>query len=284
VRLLGEPPVEGFVAAQGLEADASVEQPGPIEIYGESPARPVYSGVFEMTAERATSIAVSELRLAPESELKDVLDYLPGVNGAPESYDFSRPARSRGALSYAAAAVAACPHLCALVNLLPLERRASTSRLRYVPTVVLAVALLVCGVGLLFEGGFEDRRYLALVDAEIKKIEPKAGRVEAADRETQALLERIMILDEFRTRPRQDLDALLALTRTVPPSGYSSGLGMNRDAILIGGVADQAEGLVKALDASPFFESSEFAMPLTRNQAGLEMFRIRTVRTKGAHR
>ena len=281
LRRLGAPPAAGLVAACGLEGWDGLRA---VEIYGESPSRPVYSGVFEMMPEQAAAVAVSELRLEPETELKDLLEFLPPLHKAPGDYDFSRPARSRGALAYAAALASACTHLGAPVNLLPKELRTEHSRARYIPTVALGVLLLGCAAALLIQGGYEDRKYYTLVKSESRKMEAPARRVAQSERDTQALLERIQTLDEFRARARGDLESLLALTRLVPQNSFATGMAMSRDQVLVGGEGDQTENLLKTLDSSPYFKGSELTTPLTRTQAGLEVFRIRTMRTKGVAR
>jgi hypothetical protein len=55
---------------------------------------------------------------------------------------------------------------------------------------------------------------------------------------------------------------------------------INRNQVYIGGDTDQAAPLLKTIDASPLFESSEFAMPPVRTLTG-ETFRIRTNREAG---
>jgi hypothetical protein len=47
--------------------------------------------------------------------------------------------------------------------------------------------------------------------------------------------------------------------------------------MVVAGEADQATGLLKALDSSPQFESSEFLVPLNRI-GNTEIFRIRSAR------
>ena len=53
-------PGDGFVA---LSRSAS----GAVEVYGESPAHPVFSAEFELAPERAAGLALAELRLPPET-------------------------------------------------------------------------------------------------------------------------------------------------------------------------------------------------------------------------
>ena len=60
----------GFVA---LSRSAT----GAVEVYGESPSRPLFSAEFELAPERATMLALSELRLAPDTAPKTLEEMLP---------------------------------------------------------------------------------------------------------------------------------------------------------------------------------------------------------------
>jgi hypothetical protein len=51
--------------------------------------------------------------------------------------------------------------------------------------------------------------------------------------------------------------------------------------VSVAGETDQAAPLLKQIDASPFFEASEFSMQPIRIQTGGEAFRIRTNREAG---
>jgi len=272
-RLLQQPRAGGFLAVHHLEAGPASE----VELYGESPAKPVFSALFDMPAERAIGLALSELRLSSENPPVDLADVLPPLSGAPSDYDFSRAGRSRSALSYAASLAAACPHLGATVNLLPAELRVSTSRLHYVPTAVLSVILLLMGVGLALQGSWHDRRYSELIQAEMRKLEPAARKIEKLDQQTQQVSARINALAEFRSRTRSDLEVLQELTRILAPPAWVNGMDINRTTVQLSGEAEQAEGLLRVLDSSPLLQNSEFMMPITRGGAG-ETFRIRSQR------
>jgi len=57
-------------------------------------------------------------------------------------------------------------------------------------------------------------------------------------------------------------------------------LEINRKQVNIVGETDQSAPLLKQIDASPFFEQSQFSMQPMRTQTG-EAFRIRTMREGG---
>jgi hypothetical protein len=277
VRVLGAPPPDGFLAVKGLACEASEN----IEIYAEGPGRGCFSALLDAAPAAAAAIARAELRLAPETEPLDLADLLPRATAGDAALDLSPQAISGRAGAYAAALAGACPHLGPTLNLLPEEFRAAPGRLVYAPTAALAGLLLLAAAGLLLQGSWQDRRYLALIHAEAAKVTPQARRVEQLDRQTEAALGRIHELDGFRSRTKADLDLLLELTRLIPEKDVVSALEMNRSSVALTGAGEKAEELLKTLDASPLLEKSEFGMPITRS-GGQEIFRIRALREGGA--
>ena len=79
---------------------------------------------------------------------------------------------------------------------------------------------------------------------------------------------------------KDDIDIANELTRTLSPQVWTStSLEIHPDNVMIGGEADQAAPLLKALDSSPLFRNSEFGMAVARNGAN-EIFRIKTMRRR----
>jgi Tfp pilus assembly protein PilN len=265
MRMLGQPAVTGFVAVNRAGD-------GPVEIYGESPDRRLFSAEFDLPLERVVGLAVSELRLDPQSEPVALERVLPAPKINPVENDLSRDA-----LPYAAALAGACPRLAPVANLLPPERRAARSRAMFVPSIVLAALLLIACGALLAYNKVEQRQYLAKLQAEVARLEPRAARSAALDKEIDALHARSRLLDEFRGRPKADLDSLLELTRLLQPPVWTTQVEMNRDTVNVSGESENAAALVRVVDGSPLFHNSE--MPLiARSVGGGETFRLRTQR------
>jgi Tfp pilus assembly protein PilN len=264
IRLLGPAPAAGFVAVNGTG------QP-PIEIYGESPDRPLFSGEFDLLLERVVALAVAELRLDPATEPLPLERILPAPRVNPVENDLSRDA-----LPYAAALAGACPRLAPVANLLPADLRAARSRAMFIPSLVLAALLLLLVTTLMAYSKIEDERYLEKLQAEIAQLEPQAARAQSLDRRIDLLRVRSRLLDEFRARPKSDLDALNELTRLLPPPVWTNQMEINRDAANINGEADQAAALLGILDGSPLFHDSKFDY-MNRSQNG-ETFRVHTMR------
>ncbi len=264
LRLYSDTPAEGLVAL-GQDGDE-------VEVYGESPTRPLFSARLDQPADRVRTLAVSELRLPPEIEAKALHVELPQPVAAPENYD---PARS--SLSYAAAVASASVRRPLSLNLLPPEQRRSASRLRYVPTAVLGSVVLLLAIAVVAYPKYSDNRYLELLQAQIRTLDPLARKAAETERQTATARNRTQTLDTFRQHTREDLDALNDLTHLLAPPAWLNSLQLTRTSVNIAGQTDQAAALIKLLDGSRHFQGSSFALPLQRSSGG-EVFSIRTTR------
>ena len=258
LRMLGTPiPAAGLLT---FEPAAS----GGVEIYGESPERPVFSAAFDMPAERAAPLAAAELRLDLDGPLVSLGEWLHA----------DRP------LSYAAALASACPLLSLPLNLLPLSERQIDSRTKWIPSAALAAAVVLLAVALGLAPRYESQRYLASLQAEIARATPAANRAAALDRQIAATRARIALLDALHSRTKADLDVLAEMTRLLAPPAWLNTLEINRMQVTLAGEAQQAAPLLQLIDASPLFQGSEFTLAPARANAA-EMFRIRTNREPG---
>jgi hypothetical protein len=245
-----------------------------VEMYGESPAKPIFSAVFPIPREssepgspgleRAAAQAAAELRFESAIPLRPLNEIL-GADPA---------------LSYAAALASACPRLCLPLNLLPEGQRQTSSPMVWVPSTVLAVLVLFAAGATMAMPGFQNRRYVGELNAEIAKVQPMAARAAATDRDIDLTRKRTLLLDAFRARSKADMDVLAEMTRLLAAPAWLTSLDLNGQQVAVTGETDQAAVLLKAIDASPQFESSEFVSPPQRTASG-EIFRIRTTREAG---
>ena len=265
IRLNGRP-AGGFLALSRTAA-------GAVEAYGESESRPVFSAEFNLAPQRAAVLALSELRLPPETAPLALDQVLPKPLVNPVENDLSR-----NALPYATALAGACPRLAPSANVLPPEHRRSSSRAVFVPTMILAALLLLIGGGMLGYSKYAEHRYLNELHATIARTEPKAMRSTALDRQTAHVRAQAELLDRYRGRARQDLDALNELTQLVSPPAWASVIELTRDSARITGEAPQAAPLVMVLDSSSLFHNSGFDMH-QKSPSGAELFQIHTTRT-----
>lgn len=262
-RLLSAPPAGGFLAVGGGN---------PPEAYGESPARPVLSAPLAEPVEKSAALAAAELRLEPGAGPLTLDAILPRPRSAPEGF-----APDGAVRSYAAALASACPRLFLKANLLPVELRSANSRLALVPTAALAAVLVLLGVALAAQGTWEERRRLELLQAEIARVEPLAKKADAAARAADRARTRARLLDRFKRRTQDSLDALNEITRLVEPPGWVNSLEMDETTVTISGQAAEAAPLLKQLDSSPLFQNSEFVGQIGKAEKA-EFFRIRSSR------
>jgi Tfp pilus assembly protein PilN len=252
-------------APEPLPAVLAMEEVnGRMELYGESPSRPLFSASFDATPERATTLACAELRLDPLTETRS----------------FHALVGASPALPYAAALAAACPRLFLPINLLPTELRSSNSRALWIPTAVAAGLVLIAAVALAAYPSIEDRRYLKTLNDNIAQVKPQAMLAAKLDKDIETARQRTILLDQLRKRSKLDIDVIGEMTRILPPPIWLNSLEISRTQVTVAGESDQAAPLLKQIDASPFFEASEFSMPPVRTQAG-EVFRIRSNREAG---
>jgi general secretion pathway protein L len=162
-------------------------------------------------------------------------------------------------------------------NLLPAELRSTGSRLIFVPTVILATVLGALLVLIAAQNSYYRSRYLETVNSEIRRLEPVANRAGALDKSADTARKKAKMLDDFRRRSKEDMDAISELTNLLAPPAWVTQLDITRNSIGIGGEAEQAAPLIKQIDNSKLFENSEFTMPIARVANG-EAFRIRASR------
>jgi Tfp pilus assembly protein PilN len=241
---------------------------GRVELYGESPSRPLFSAAFDAAPERAIALACAELRLDP------------AVYTATETRSFHALLGAEPALPFVAALAGACPHLFLPVNLLPAEQRASSSRALWIPTAIAGGLVLLAAAALAAYPAFEDSRYLRSLNIEIAKLTPQAMAAAKLEKDIETARQRITLLDDVRKRSKADIDILGEMTKILPPPIWLNSLEINRTQVMVAGEADQAAPLLKQIDASPFFEQSQFSMQPMRTATG-EMFRIRSNREAG---
>jgi Tfp pilus assembly protein PilN len=163
-------------------------------------------------------------------------------------------------------------------NLLPPGRRTVHSRARFIPSIVLGLALLVVGIAWIVYVEIRDQRYLDQLQAEISKVQPLAARADALDRRTADHRARIVLLDQYRQRTQGDIEILAELSRIIPNTVWTSNIDITPDSVTLQGEADQAAPLLKILDSSPYFHDSTFVTGVMKGGQNGEGFRIKTLR------
>jgi Tfp pilus assembly protein PilN len=260
LRIFSRRPQGEIFASENL--DGQVERH--VEYYGESATRPLFSATFPESAPRSAALAAAELRIDPAAEPKPLAELL----------------RAEPALPYAAALTSACPRLALPLNLLPVEQRQASSRANWIPLAVAGTMAGISAASLIAVPIYENRRYENSLQAEIRRVEKLANRAPMIDRQIDATRARTMALDDFRRQTKADLDILVEMTRVLPNTVWLNSFDLTRSQVTVAGESDQAAPLLKTIDASPWFEASEFIGPPIRTATG-ENFRIRSSREGG---
>jgi Tfp pilus assembly protein PilN len=262
IRLNGHDAGDGFVAL-------SVGGTGAVEVYGESITRPVFSAQLDMPAERAAVLALSELRLPPDTAPLTLEQVLPKPSVNPVENDLSR-----NALPYATALAGACPHLAPAANVLPAEYRRSRSRAIFVPSAILATLALLVSGSIWGYQKYADHQYLKLLQAQIAQLEVQEHMVRRLDRDIDDARARTELLDRYRSQPRADLEALDTLTKLVDPPTWTNTLDLTPAELHINGTAPQAAPLLKIIDSTPLFRNSQMDMVQRAPSGNGEVFQI----------
>lgn len=242
-----------------------------VEIYGESPARPLYNAMLYAEAGPALEHARSELRLTEEAS-SDLSDLLP----APATVEQAEFANAQPLL-YATALSAAATFSAPGANLLPTDLRKGKNWVVILPTLIILGILAMLVAGMYTQRAWNEREYAQRLLSEIQLLERQVAQGQRMDDEGERFLARIEQLKEYKLRTGRDLAALLELTRLLPEDAWVTQLDLGQSDLTLAGEANQAGSLVKTIDGSPLFENSEFSMPLQRLE-NREIFRLRVKR------
>ncbi len=269
VRVLRTPP-EGFLSRMPLDGEA-------VELYGESPARPVYSALLYAPPAHAIERAYSELRLDAGDVPGAVLDTeLESLLAGPDTQEQAEIARQH--LPLYAMAIGAAGHFpLPSVNLLAPELRKGSNWGLVLPSLVLAVVLSLMVLGVWLQQSWLAREYAQRLQSEISLLERQVAAGLRMDEEGERLQLRMQHLKEFRQRTPRDLQALLELTTAIPESAWVTQLELTPEQVTLAGEASQAGELLRLLDGSQVFSGSSFSMPLQRT-GEVELFRIQSNR------
>lgn len=249
------------------------ETPSGLEVYGESPARPVFSAVFDMPEDRVRRVAMSELRLDGDPAHAEFADLLPPFRAAA---DFPR---EEGALALAAAISSACPRLSLRVNLLPEERRTQTSTWIFVPTIILGSLLLAAAAAVAWQDSYQDKLLVEKLQVEIHKLEKEAAKAQEIDKAVQSAQDRIALIDRYRKRPQADIETLKEATTIIAAPGWLQSFQLSRNEVYLSGEGENATGLLRALDQSGRFQNAQFAQALSRiGNTSMEIFTVKATR------
>ncbi len=260
LRILQQAPAEQFLAIHEDESG--------LILYGETNTHPIYCVRFPENSDRAVSSASSQIRLPEDAPVARLAALLPHA----ERLEIGSP------LSYAASLAGALPAQALSMNLLPVDRRKTSSPWRWVPTSVLLILLMALGLAFAFYQDYENRRLLTRLDAEIARLQPRIDSIKKLDSDIASAEKKAQFLATFSSYPQQDLDSLRELTRIMPMTSFVSRMGLTRAELTMTGEIDQSMEMLRMLDSSPLFKDSEFTSAPGRTLTGKEVFQVRAKR------
>jgi len=266
-----------------------------LEIYGEGTERPLFSARFDLEsipAGRALQLAGADLRLQeaePASivlaggsesdeeeghdsgplevggpfEPRSVEEILPSLVSPEGAFDLKR-----NAAALAVGLEAACPRLGWRANLLPLERRKKNVRWMYLPTGVLAGALVLLCLAFLLRPLMQDSDYVNAVQAEVAKLDQVVAQVEQSLAETLRNKARLAVLVSLRRRTEADLNIVKELSNLLPDTVWLTRLEVNDQGVQMQGEGDRAAPLLGIINDAETLASAEFLTSLVTTGQG----------------
>ena len=273
-----------------------------LEIYGEGENRPLFSAEFDLSslpAERALHLAEADLRLGEAEsaliavcgegqdgeesaqplvqkvqegeapfEWRSIAEILP----APLEDSFNFDVR-RDAAALAVALESACPRLGWRANLLPPERRKSSSRWMYAPTAALTAVVFLLLIALALRPSIQNQRYLRALDAEHAQLATVVEEVDATRTKAAAAKRKAELLRSLEQRTELDLRILAELSDLIPDSAWLQRLELDDKGVRLNGEASSAAPLLGRLSDSRYLANASFSTSL-REIPGGQRFQI----------
>jgi len=215
-------------------------------------------------------LAVSRARLGPEETIDDLFlagdtgeptggeltEAIPGTRSIAELMRFEMPPELRPRLRAAAASVGLAftgmnrrPPL--RLNLLPTELRIRQARWAYIPTIILALAIIAGLVGLGMRQAVQQQILIRELDARIQALQSQVNAVNQVREQAESLEKKVLYTEGLLRRRDMNLEILLELTEILPADTYLN-IYRNQDcSITISGLSSSAPDLIPALEKSP---------------------------------
>lgn len=113
------------------------------------------------------------------------------------------------------------------------------------------------------------------IEARIADLQPRADLVSALRRKIAAQANGVTALAAEQARLGDPLGAIAALTRVLPDDTFLMSLALHARQVTIEGQSGGASKLIGALSSDPVIQNAAFSAPVTRNDAGADLFSIR---------
>ncbi|MFQ5901323.1 MAG: PilN domain-containing protein [Thermodesulfobacteriota bacterium] len=143
-----------------------------------------------------------------------------------------------------------------------------------VPTIVLAIIVILMGIAIGFSASIRDRRILSKLDVAIEGIVPKTDEVKILKKKLKNMQEKLLILEKIKIVP-PPLELLKELTEIMPEHTWLTDMDYSGGELSIIGLSDQASSLLPLLEDSDLLEDVEFTGSITTETGGKERFKIK---------
>jgi general secretion pathway protein L len=161
------------------------------------------------------------------------------------------------------------------VNLVPAPERYRLNHLRWVPTYALAALLVMLGIAAIFRAPYQWYVYASSLDSELEALKPAVAAVWAEEEKlTQATAAYNTLKARVDSRD-SNLEALVELSRVLPPDCWISSYNAQGRTVTMSGFAQSASVVQKVLEESSIFEGVQFSSPVTRDQSGRDRFSLK---------
>jgi Tfp pilus assembly protein PilN len=161
------------------------------------------------------------------------------------------------------------------INLLPPQERWQPRAGARLPIYGLGATAALLTLALASHAWIERAFYGRALERALRRLEVSAQQLRQQNQESSSLQTRAAVLDNLRAANWQKLYLLQQLTKLLPDDTWLLELRISEDTVEINGYSKHTAELVPPLENSPYFTQVEFTAPITRDNQGREVFRIR---------
>jgi len=163
------------------------------------------------------------------------------------------------------------------LNLIPQALRYQRNAIQFVPTYILALLLVLLGLGAWLREPYQQSLYAQQLDQEASRLAPQVRSV--ADQETRLnqISERVKALDGLIRGRDANLEALRELSRVLPNGTFLTSYIYQDNAVTIAGFSDSAASIQKVIEDSPVFRDAQFVTSITRDPSGKDRFSLKAM-------
>lgn len=160
------------------------------------------------------------------------------------------------------------------LNLLPADLRATSNRLRQLPTYTLLAANAVLLLAILVRVPIQNYVLLRQYHKEIAGVRVRADEMKQLLQSGRSMRQELLDLDAFQRRGRQPLDALNEIAQKLPPDTWANNFSCKKGVVEVSGSAKAASPLLNLFQSSSQFQDVKFNGALSQDTSGAERFHL----------